>query len=364
MKKIAILTNIPSPYRVDFFAYLQEQYKNYEWYIIFSSKNEDRLWHADIDKIKNYSFLKTKVFVFDKKIDKHYVHINYDVIPRLNKISPDVVISMEYNLMALQSLVWCKICGKKYINLTDGTIHSERSIGAFQKVSRRIICNKSDAFIASSTKAKEKLLRWGANPKKIFIGYLSVDLNKYAGLNFWNRKKGRILYVGSYIKRKGIDLLFDSLEYVKKEFTIHLVGNVTETEKEYYTQYAKKKNIEKNIRWIGFKEGDELRQEYLEANVFVLPTREDCFGLVLLEALAANNIIISSKYADGAYDVIEGDKFSKIIDPYDARSFSKAIESSLYEEKRDDIFRKNKMTDFSFFSISREYIKAIEFALG
>lgn len=52
----------------------------------------------------------------------------------------------------------------------------------------------------------------------------------------------------------------------------------------------------------------ELLEEYQKAQIFVLPTREDCFGLVLLEALCAEVPIISSKYADGAYDVIDEGK--------------------------------------------------------
>ena len=39
MKHVAIITNIPAPYRVDFFDYLEKNYMDYRFTIIYSSKN-------------------------------------------------------------------------------------------------------------------------------------------------------------------------------------------------------------------------------------------------------------------------------------------------------------------------------------
>ena len=46
------------------------------------------------------------------------------------------------------------------------------------QITRKLIIGKCDASIASSTKAKEKLLKWGINPNRIFISLLTVDVNK------------------------------------------------------------------------------------------------------------------------------------------------------------------------------------------
>ena len=42
MIKAVFITNIPSPYRVDFFAYLQKHYPEYEFHIIFSGAGTSR----------------------------------------------------------------------------------------------------------------------------------------------------------------------------------------------------------------------------------------------------------------------------------------------------------------------------------
>ena len=49
MIKAVFITNIPSPYRVDFFAYLQKHYPEYEFHIIFSGAGmENRKWSVEL----------------------------------------------------------------------------------------------------------------------------------------------------------------------------------------------------------------------------------------------------------------------------------------------------------------------------
>ena len=81
-------------------------------------------------------------------------------------LKPEYVIAWEYNFAAVQSLIWCKKNGIPFIHLTDGTLYSERNINIIQKIMRKIIINNSDAAIASSTKAKEKLISWGMNENR------------------------------------------------------------------------------------------------------------------------------------------------------------------------------------------------------
>lgn len=140
------------------------------------------------------------------------------------------MIAAEYNLAALQCIAWCKLHRKKFIHLTDGTLHSERQIGKMQKLSRKIVCNSADACIASSTKAKEKLLAWKVRESAIFISLLTVDGSGYQKVKK-NRKKGRLLYVGGIIKRKGLDLLIEALSYVKEDYSLHIVGDGEEEER-------------------------------------------------------------------------------------------------------------------------------------
>ena len=107
----------------------------------------------------------------------------------------------------------------------------------------------------------------------------------------------------------------------------------------------------------------ELLEEYQKAQIFVLPTREDCFGLVLLEALCAEVPIISSKYADGAYDIVNEGKNGILVDPYDSKEFGSTINKVLKKEVSLDGKNNIIAGKFTFDEVSKVYINAIDYVL-
>ena len=73
MQEVVIITNIPAPYRVDLFHYLQNASSKYHFTIIYTSNNEDnRKWTVDYKKINNSIFLRTKVLKIKKRFDYKY----------------------------------------------------------------------------------------------------------------------------------------------------------------------------------------------------------------------------------------------------------------------------------------------------
>lgn len=355
--RVAIITNIPSPYRVDFFSFLQKKIVSLDVTVIYTNENEDnRQWRIDKERIKNSVILHSRIIKLKGKSDSRYIHLPPNLWGTLKKINPNVVIAFEYNPAALQSLCWCKRNRVKFVHLTDGTLNSEKRIGIIQKCSRRLIIGNADAFLASSTRAKEKLLKWGADETRVFTALLTEDLER---LKAQPRRPvaGRVLYVGSAVYRKGLDLLIDSLACVSEDYHLHIVGNASEEERKRINAIAAQKGIAQKIVWRGFRQEDTLYAEYAEAKVFVLPTREDCFGLVLLEAAAAGVPIVSSKYADGAYDVIENGVCGEIVDPYAPEEMARAISKFLNWKESSQEAR--NLEKFSFASAALEYVHAI-----
>lgn len=360
--RVVLLTNIPAPYTVDLIYFMQSNLMQYDIHVIYTSKNEDnREWNVDEEKLVNTVILNSKVLRVKTGIDYRYIHLPADIGRQLSKLKPDVVIAWEYNLAAIQALLWCKTHGRKYINLTEGTLISERNLWWIQKLTRRLIIGNADAFLVSGIKAKEKVLYWGAEEKKIFTGYLTVDTSKYRGIKR-APVSGRILYVGSMAKRKGLDLLLDALVHVHEDFQLHIVGNGTDEQIAELKAKAKENQMEEKIVFCGFQQGSALVDAYRQAAVFVLPTREDCFGLVLLEAMCAGVPIVASSYADGAFDVIEEGRTGYIADPFSPVEFGCAIDSVLREGTLSEPTQQ-QLNKFSFESVSSAYADAVEYVL-
>lgn len=354
--KVLLITNIPAPYRVDLFYYMMKKVNEFELRVLYTNAGEDnRRWGVDEAKLINSTILESRVVKLRTRYDWRYVHFPKDFNKTIDKLNPDIIIGVEYNSAAIKSLKWARNHKIPYIHLTDGTLLSERGINIVQKLSRKYIIGKAQTYIASSTKAKEKLEYWGADSDKIKLSLLTTNIENY----LWgerNPQKGRILYVGSTAERKGLDLLIGALSLVKSACELVVVGNADNAETEMLKMLASEKKV--NIQWLGFKEGPELVEEYKKADIFVLPTREDCFGLVLVEAMAAGLPILSSKYADGAYDIIKSGVNGEMADPYDEVGFAKAIEDMLGNSDKyhadGDIIQK-----FQFESVSKAYIEAV-----
>lgn len=373
MIKVALITNIPAPYRVDLFYYMQTHLKDYEIHVIYTNNNEEnRSWGMPKEKMLNAHVLHSKVLKLNGMIDKRYVHIPANIGSVLNGIDPQVLVVWEYNPAALQALVWSKIHKKKFIHLTDGTLFSERNIGKVQKICRKIISKGCDAAIASSTKAKEKLISWGMDEKQIFISLLTVDIMPYItykeeGISTSNSEDESILlFVGRITVGKGIDLLIKALPYVNKGYHVRLIGDGRDEDIDSFKELAKDLNVDTKIEYCGFKQGKELIKEYQRASIFVLPTREDCFGLVLLEAMCSKKPIVVSKYADGAYDIVKNGENGFIVNPYNEKEFADAINEILsdttFKEKCDYICVQER-EKFSFTEVSKGYIDAINYVM-
>lgn len=361
MKRVAIITNIPAPYRVDFFDYLQKNYGEYEFTIIYSSRNEDnRNWDIDQEKMKNSVFLESKTLKIKKRYDNYYLHIPVGVCKVLNKLKPDVVVGSEYNPTVLQALYYCKSKKVPFISWTDGTLFSERNRNFVQKFLRKFVVSKADAFIASSTKSKEAQIFYGADEKKCHTSFLAVDVEKYIQKP-QGKGEGKILCVGSLIERKGVDLLFIALSKVKSNFSVYLAGDGEE--KDVLKALAEELKISDKVHFLGQLNRAELLKHYADSDLFVFPTREDCFALVILEAMCAGLPIVCSKYADGAYDLIEENVNGLIVDPYDAEKFASSIDAVLSDKELQNKMQaeSGKVLDkFRFENIAKGYMAAIE----
>ncbi len=360
--KIAILTNIPSPYRVDFFYYLQTECKEHEFHIIYSAVGlSDRSWSVNREKLINTHFLKSKTLSLKSKMDAKHIHFTVNTGALLSSLHPELIICSEYNPTILQAVTWARFHDIPYISWTDGTLYAERNINRLQKMSRHYIIKHAGAYIASSTRAREAQTAYGAMPEAIFLSSLTVDIQKY--LYFRNQYHNtNLLYVGSLSERKGLDLLFHALTHVKGSYHLTLVGDGDKRDE--LTALADELHLTDHITFAGYLEGEPLRQIYHSHDIFLLPTREDCFGLVILEAMCASMPVISSCYADGAHDLIQDGETGLIIDPYQPENFALAIDQLLVDSvniQRMGTNAYHRALSYDFKSVSTGFVAAISY---
>ena len=95
----------------------------------------------------------------------------------------------------------------------------------WNSIAKKILLN-ADSIRPVNEKIGKKLIDYGISPKRIFIFPIFIDFSDYCSDNFssaFEKKdemKNKILFVGSIIKRKGIDILLYAISEVIKHFQI------------------------------------------------------------------------------------------------------------------------------------------------
>lgn len=365
MKKIVIITDAPSPYRVDFFVFLQETYTEYEWNIIFCNRSS-RKWNSDYQKICNHFFLGSLKIKYSTKLDRRFLVISYGVTRLLNKIQPDVIVASEYNQTVQVAFTWAQKKRKKFVSWTDGTIRSEQNFKKIRLLMRKRIIRKADSFIASSSSSRDLQIKYGANPQKCHISFLTVKTDSYkVKPHTGNNGRFQILFVGRLVKGKGLNLLLNALRRVEGNYKLVVAGDGPE-EVELRSLVSKYK-MDNIVEFKGFCQRETLKELYSRSQLFVLPTLNDCFGLVILEAMCASLPVITTIYADGAPDLIDNGVSGVIIDPYDEKLFANTIQKFVDNEEYASEMGKRgyeRSDIFHFKNVSKGFVDAIECALG
>ena len=367
MVKVAIVKNIPAPYSLDLFNAMRNNAENIGLSVVYSAwSRKNRTWTIDETKISNSYSLNS--FIIQKRSGEYirYIHIPRGTWKTLNKIDPDVLLVYEYSIASVFSFLWAKWNRRKFVHVTEVTLLSEKDIGKIQRILRKIIIKYADLYIACSSKAKEKLIVWGASADNIRTILLTSDIRRYLrkDTNKIEKSIKKLLYVGSIEKRKGIDLVIHALKYTNENVVLTLVGAGDEEYIKEITELAKSERVLDKIKFAGFLEGDELINEYHQSDAFVFPTRSDCYGLVLVEAYCSGLPIISSQYADGVYDIVENGVNGLIVDPYDSKSFGDAIEKVLADTSYCINASKMKTDKFEIQFEAQEFLKVIFEAVG
>ena len=119
------------------------------------------------------------------------------------------------------------------------------------------------------------------------------------------------LFCGQMIERKGVDLLIEAFERLRASGTeakLILAGRETSLARKCHHP---------DIEIAGFQSPRDLPQLFAQADVFVLPSRHDGWGVVINQAIGAGLPIISTSAVGAAVDLIDHGANGLVIPPGD-----------------------------------------------
>jgi len=158
-----------------------------------------------------------------------------------------------------------------------------------------------------------------------------VDLNEFRPCDDWPADDGYILFVGRLVKQKGVEYLLRAIYHAKEQFPdikLKIVGSgeLDSTLKRLCTNFM----ISDRVEFLDWKSGQELVRLYQKAQMVVIPSIYEPFGMTALEALACQRPVVASRV--GGLQEIVGHKTTGFLaepkDPLDLAQWIMTLLSS------------------------------------
>ncbi len=301
MKKVLYISNIQVPYRVRFFNELSKHCdltvlyersmsgnRNNEW--VNSEKYNYKQVFLDGIKIGNESS-------FSLSILKH-IFGKYDVVI-LGCYSTPVQMFANFMLRIIKNPF--------FINF-DGEVFADKV--SLKTTLKRMVLKGASYYLIAGEKSASNLKRivGEKDVTAYYFSSLSKSELKEHSMHVQVKRKEYVLVVGQYFDYKGLDIAVKvarKMPYLNFKF----VGMGKRSD-----LFVKENNIDDfdDIEVIPFLQKKELEEEYKKCKCLLLPTRQECWGLVINEAASFGTPIVST-WGSGAAVEFLADNYPMLL---------------------------------------------------
>ena len=230
---------------------------------------------------------------------------------------------------------------------------------AIQSRLERWHVRRADRVIATSAYSAGRIAKFYRTADKIVVVPELIDLEAWDhALRDAPGEEGppRILTVAHLYRRKGTDTLLRAFAKVSTDAVLRVVGTGRESER--LIRLARDLAISDRVTFLGHLPFSTLVAEYRNATLFALPTEQEGFGIVFLEAMASSLPIVATRVAAVPEVVTDG----LLVDPGDETALAQALESLLGDrqlrERMGSEGRKH-VVRFAAPTIARQFLVAI-----
>ena len=332
--KVLFISNIPSPNKIDFLNELGKLCELTATFELSKATDRNSAWTAD--KFRYFEAVQLKGIRF--RSDQA---LCLDIVKYLRKKYDHIIVagySTPTGMFAIRYLKSHRI--PFWISVDGGIISDESKIKHWYK--KKLIGAASYWFSSGST-VDDYLEYYGADKNKIVrVPFTSLrkndiqaepcsrgDKEKIRNLLQIDPQKPVILSVGQFIYRKGFDVLLKAMNKCSRTYQLLIIGDEPTEE---YMQLKKKYKLD-NVIFCGFVGKEKLKQYYKAADLFVLPTREDIWGLVINEAMAMGLPVITTDQCVAGLELVKDNINGYIVPSENENELAECIERIMTSEE-------------------------------
>ena len=322
-----------------FFALAEELAAQGHQIIVITPEQKDKI------TVKNQNI---QLFTWLSKRPTHFKDALF--LHRLiKKFRPDCIISTfaSVNICTLvgwlnkvpNRIVWYRTMSRALeidVQMPDWKIY-------FYRLRKRLIYRLATKLIANSKAAAQDLQKvYAINEEKSSVLHFLVEDPKIDS----PPRTDEIICVGRLHPCKGQETLIRAVAELKSSFpqiAVNFVGGGRE--RENYENLAKKLGVERHCRFSGAASSDEVFRQMAQAALCVVPSRDEAFGWVNVEAHSVGTPVVASAVG-GIKEVVVDGQTGFLVAPDDVAALTEKIELLLKNTKLRKKFGKQSLVHF------------------
>lgn len=331
--KILFITNVPSPYRVDFFNELGQLAELTVCYERESASDRAKNWKGSQALHFQEVFSGNQTIGTDRSI-------GFGLIKEVRKRSFDFLIISGYASPAvIMLIVYCKLNKVPYCIESDGGFNKKDK--KFLYMVKRFLlrkaylhfttCDEHIDYLKSLGVRQDRIIKYpftSLMEKDILPDVLTLEQKQSYRQQLQTQERYIVISVGRFIHGKGYDVLLQAACRIDQNIGIYIIGG---TPTEEYLTYKRDNNLE-HVHFVDFMSKNELKTWYYAADAFVLPTRKDVWGLVINEAMAAGLPVVTTDRCIAGLELVEEGQNGYIVPVEDDAMLAEMI-SQLFDNR-------------------------------
>ena len=317
--RCVVLPPVPVPYREPLFALLAERGR-IGLQVVYQSGSQPG-WDQRPDWFPALHPYEARVLDSRQRVRSGRTPV---LFPRglgrvLSELDPDCVVSWEYGAATLRALAWCRRRGRPLVIFSELT---PAAAAALRRPHQRPLAGLAAGFVASSSAARQRLLRMGIAAERIEVSLQSADVDAFrAAAERRPERSGppRLLAVGRLVEDKNHALLIRAFAGADGELVICGSGPLEGALRDEASR------VGAAVRFVGYAPPAELPELYAGADALALVSTYEPFGVAAREAAAAGLPIVCSALAGAAGDVAVDGENALLVDPRDEAGVRDAV---------------------------------------
>lgn len=196
-------------------------------------------------------------------------------------------------------------------------------------------------------------------------GVPKIKIEKYKDSLGSKKSVIQILFLSNLMEAKGIYVLLEACKILEDrniKFGLKIIGAESDVSLFKLREKIKKLKIKNDVHYLGPKYNNEKNSYFALSDIFVFPSLDECFPLVLLEAMQFNLPVVTTREG-GIPDIIKNGENGFLVEKRDATDLANKLEI-LIKDKRlrkrmGDDGRERYLNNYTIDHFEKQFVKIL-----